>query len=56
MILFRWATNNPDSINEGVTVYRIFEIPKSKHQIPIKSQIPNSNDPNCFDFSQFLLF
>jgi len=27
------------------------EIPNSKHQIPNKSQIPNTNDLNYFDFS-----
>jgi len=34
-----------------VNVHGIFEIPNSKHQIPNKSQIPNTNDLNYFDFS-----
>jgi hypothetical protein len=29
---------------ETVTVHGIFEIPNSKHQIPNKSQIRNTND------------
>ena len=33
------------------TVHGIFEIPNSKHQIPNKSQIPNTNDINYFKFS-----
>jgi len=28
-----------------LTVHRFFEIPNFKHQIPNKSQIPNTNDP-----------
>jgi len=38
--------------NNKVTVHGIFEIPNSKHQIPNKSQILNTNDQNYFDFSR----
>jgi hypothetical protein len=37
-------------IKKGI-VHGIFEIPNSKHQIPNKSQIPNTNDQNYLDFS-----
>ena len=34
-----------------MAVHGIFEISNSKHQILNKSQIPNTNDLNYFDFS-----
>ena len=34
-----------------LTLQELFEIPNLKHQIPNKSQIPNTNNLNYFDFS-----
>ena len=48
---FKNFTKYSSTNQSRVTVHGIFEIPNSKHQIPNKSQIPNTNDLNYFDFS-----